>query len=172
MSKRVESRITCPACRNQYDFTLYRTIWGEESENRDLVMTDKVNVGICPACGTSYKIPYPFMYTNRDQHFAVWWEPEYDPQIDSDQRVYTGMVGPNHYLAAAPRVKDWEDFKFTILKYERGVLEGSSERTGKEMRKQMDGFLQHIEKTNKKKKGCLGVLFFCLVACPVIWLAI
>ena len=35
MSKRVEAKITCPNCDHQFDFTLYRSIWGEYSENRE-----------------------------------------------------------------------------------------------------------------------------------------
>jgi Zn ribbon nucleic-acid-binding protein len=84
MSKRIEAKITCPNCSNQFDFTLYRSIWGEYPENRELVMTNQINVASCPSCNHATKLQYPFIYTNANQHFAVWWEPEYDAQIDSD----------------------------------------------------------------------------------------
>ena len=93
MSKRIEAKITCPNCSNQFDFTLYRSIWGEYPENRELVMTNQINVATCPSCNHSTKLQFPFIYTNANQHFAVWWEPEFDAQIDSDSKGYAKMMG-------------------------------------------------------------------------------
>ena len=84
MSKRIEAKITCPRCKHQFDYTLFRSIWGEYPENRELIISDKINVAKCPSCGDSTKLVFPFIYTNAKQHFAVWWEPEYDPQIDKN----------------------------------------------------------------------------------------
>ena len=75
MSKRIEAKITCPNCQNQFDYTLFRSIWGEYPANRELVMKDKINVAICNQCGIATKLNYPFIYTNAKQCFAVWWEP-------------------------------------------------------------------------------------------------
>jgi Zn ribbon nucleic-acid-binding protein len=58
MSKRIEAKITCPNCRNQFDFTLYRSIWGENPENRELVMSNKINVATCPSCSQPTKLQY------------------------------------------------------------------------------------------------------------------
>ena len=116
MSKRIEAKITCPNCGNQFDFTMYRSIWGEYPENRELVMTDQINVANCNSCNHSTKLEFPFIYTNANQNFAVWWEPEFDAQIDMDSQGYTQMMGEGNYLATAPRIKSWDDFKNTILK--------------------------------------------------------
>jgi Zn ribbon nucleic-acid-binding protein len=70
MSKRIEAKITCPNCSNQFDFTLYRSIWGEYPENRELVMTNQINVASCPSCNHATKLQYPFIYTNANQHFV------------------------------------------------------------------------------------------------------
>jgi len=67
MSKRIDAKITCPNCSHQFDFTLYRSIWGEYPENRELVMSDKINVATCPSCKKSTKLAYPFIYTNAKQ---------------------------------------------------------------------------------------------------------
>lgn len=164
MSKRVEAKITCPNCSHQFNFTLYRSIWGEYPENRELVMSDKINVAKCPSCNRSTKLQFPFIYTNADQHFAVWWEPSYDPQIDSDAAGYTKMMGAGNYLAAAPRIQDWYEFKEIIQKFERGELKGQKPVMSDEMGKQMEGFLKHLKDQNKKKSsGCLGVAFFLFV---------
>lgn len=159
MSKRLEAKITCPSCGNQFDFTLYRTIWGEYPENRELVMSNKINVATCPRCKKETKLEFPFMYTNAKQQFAVWWEPEFDPQIGKDSEGYVQMMGAENYLAAAPRIKDWNDFKNTILKFERGELKAKPATVSKEMEEQMQGFLKHLQDKNKKKNsGCLGIL--------------
>ena len=158
MSKRVDAKITCPNCNHQFDFTLYRSIWGEYPENRELVMTDKINVATCPSCNIATKLIYPFIYTNANQLFAVWWEPIYDTQIDSDQAGYTKMLGNGNYLATAPRIKDWNEFKNTILKFERGELKANAGTISKEMEDQMQGFFKHLQDQNKKpKNGCLSI---------------
>ena len=162
MSQRIEAKITCPNCHHQFDFTLYRSIWGEYPENRELVMTDKINVTTCPSCNVATKLIYPFIYTNTNQKFAVWWEPEYDVQIDSDKVGYVKMLGEGNYLATAPRIKNWKEFKDTIIKFENGELKGESDQISKDIKAQMQGFTKHLQEKNTKKQntGCLGVLFF------------
>lgn len=170
MSKRIEATITCPNCSHQYAFTLYRTIWGEYPENRQLVMNDEINVAECPSCSHRTKLPVALMYTNARQHFAVWWEPEYDPQIDSDATGYKKMLGQNNYLATAPRVKDWEDFKDTIRKFESEELQAEKGEVSPEMTKHMEGFLKHLQEQNKKKQssGCMLTLIILLSASTII----
>ena len=162
MSKRVEAKITCPNCNHQFDFTLYRSIWGEYPENRDLVMSDKINVAKCPNCLRFTKLQFPFIYTNANQHFAVWWEPTHDPQIDSDAASYAKIMGPGNYLATAPRIEDWFEFKETIQKFENSDLKGKKPVMSDEMGKQMEGFLKHLKDQNKKKEntGCMFSFFF------------
>ena len=159
MSKRLEAKITCPNCNHQFDFTLYRSIWGEYPDNRDLVMSDRINIATCPSCGVATKLEFPFIYTNAKQFFAVWWEPQYDPQIDSDSVGYAKMMGANNYLATAPRIKDWEDFKDTIRKFEKGELKGQPGEISSEMKGQMEGFLNSLQnKSKKKSSGCMVML--------------
>lgn len=156
MSQRINITITCPQCNNQFDSTLYRSIWGEYPENRELVMFDKINVVTCPHCGITTKLPFPFIYTNAKQLFAVWWEPNYDSQIDKDSEGYVKLLGRGNYLATAPRIKDWDEFKQTIIRFENGDLKTSPINIEDNMKKQKDDFL-------KEKKGCL-FFFFLLTA--------
>lgn len=125
MSKKIEVQITCPSCSDKFDFQLYRTIWGENQENRNLVMSDQINIATCPSCSNSVKIPSSLMYTNVDEHFAVWWEPENDPQIDEEIESYIKYAKrlkvDLSYLSTAPRVKGWEDFKEAIRRFEQDI---------------------------------------------------
>ncbi len=165
MSKQIGAKITCPNCQTQFDVTLYRSIWGEYAANRELVMSDEINVVTCPKCNISNKLEFPFIYTNAKQHFAVWWEPEYDPQIDKDSQEYEKMLGPGNYFTTAPRIKNWGEFKATIVKYETGELKGNPGRMSTQMQGQIKGFLNHFqEKSKKKKKGCFAFIIFIALA--------
>src|SRR5690606_22591553 len=164
MSKKVHAKIVCPSCGLQFDFTLYRSIWGEYPENRELVMSDQINIATCPSCKIPSKLQYPFLYTNVKENFAIWWEPYFDNQIDKDSEVYKDMMGEGNYLATAPRIQDWDEFKQTIIKYEEGILKGQPGRPSGEMFGQMQGYLQHMRSENKKRnKGCLGSLFLVFI---------
>lgn len=168
MSKRVEAKISCPNCQNQFDYILYRSIWGEYPENRELVMKDKINVASCDKCGTATKLNFPFIYTNVKLTFAVWWEPAHDSQIDSDAQGYAKMFGPGNYLATAPRIKDWAEFKNTIIKFENGQLIGQTGQIGSEMQDQLKGFMKNTERKNKEENGCLGVFLALIIAIPTL----
>ncbi len=164
MSKRIEAKLTCPNCSIQFDFMLYRSIWGKYPENRELVMTDQINVATCPSCNHSSKIQYPFFYTEHNKHFAVWWEPEYDVEIDRDTEGYVKMFGEGNYFATAPRIKSWIEFKNTILKFENGELKGKPITMGNDTIKQMAVFTKQTNDQNKKKSsGCLGVALILFV---------
>lgn len=124
MSLQFDANLNCNVCGNSFDAKLYKTIWGEIPENRRLVMSDQINVVTCPHCGNSSHVASSLFYTNSKQEFAVWYEPYHDPMIDSDTEGYKKFGGPNCYFATAPRIKDWEDFKDTIRKFEDGEFKG------------------------------------------------
>jgi hypothetical protein len=97
------------------------------------------------------------MYTNAKRQFAVWWEPKHDSQIDQDAAGYVKMLGERNYLATAPRVQDWNEFKETIIKFENGEMKGERGELSNEMKEQMAGFFDHLEKKSKKNSnsGCM-----------------
>ena len=144
---------------------MYRTIWGEYPENREMVMSNRINVATCPSCKKATKVPSALMYTNAQNQFAVWWEPEFDPQIGQDSEGYVQMMGAGNYLAAAPRIQDWEEFKNTIVKFESGVLKAKPGSVSKDMEEQMQGFMKHLkDKDQQKSAGCFGVILLLLVS--------
>ena len=88
-----------------------------------MVFNDEINSPICPHCNTKTKIANaPLLYHDAKKLFAVWYEPEYDANIEKECEEYAKMFGPDSYLAKPPRIKDWEEFKNTIRKFEKGVL--------------------------------------------------
>jgi hypothetical protein len=126
MSKTYEIQEKCPTCNMPFKITMYRSIWGEVPENRELVMSDSINRTTCKSCGMRITIQASLFYTNASNNFAVWYEPDPDPQIDADQQLHTLFGGASFYLAKAPRIKDWKEFKNTIIKFETAQLGGGT----------------------------------------------
>lgn len=155
MSKQVRIDIQCPNCSHQYSDNFFRTIWGENASFRNMVMRDEVNIATCPHCGHKFHLPLAMMYVDVEKGFAVWWEPNHDPGVDSDSAAYARMFGTNSYYAKAPRIKDWEEFKRVINEYYSG------QRVGGAIEKMDISALKGALKETKgksKKGGCAGIL--------------
>ena len=121
MSMQIDVELNCQKCGNSFYTKLYKTIWGEYPENRELVMSDQINIVRCPHCGMISRVVSSLFYTNSKDEFAVWYEPVPDPMIDKDTEGYKRMISPDCYLATAPRIKDWDEFKETIKQFETGA---------------------------------------------------
>ena len=164
MSKRIEATITCPKCSFQFNYTLYRTIWGEHESNKNLVLSDKINVATCSSCNASTKLEYPFMYVDVVKQFAVWWEPYHDEQIDSDSVQYAKMFGEGNFYHKAPRIVDWQEFKKTVLRYDSGELKANPLKISGQQKQDFEGALKgmvkNLENKNKKNSGCMGTVVF------------
>jgi hypothetical protein len=119
MSKQVEAQVTCSSCDHKFTATLYRSIWVEQPDNRQLIFDDQINTLTCPACQFQEQAEFPFLATNVKKEFAVWYEPVPDPAIDEDATEYLRLFGPGNFYATAPRVSDWEDFKAKLEELEQ-----------------------------------------------------
>lgn len=155
MSKQVRINIECPNCHNQYSGNFFRTIWGENTNNRQMVMNDEINIATCPHCGHKFHLPLAMMYVDVEKGFAVWWEPNHDPGIDSDTAAYRGMFGPKNFYSEAPRIADWNEFKSVINEFYDGKRIASPVDTSS------FGSISKLGKT--KKSGCAGVLAIAIV---------
>jgi len=125
MSKKLEAVITCPVCLNKFPAILYRSIWIEYPENRDLIFNNLINLVECTSCKKNMMLPFAFLATNVKKNIAVWYEPNHDEAVDRDIRGYAETFGPECFYAKAPRITDYEEFKRTILKFENGELQGN-----------------------------------------------
>lgn len=124
MSQRNSVKLSCSNCGQMFDASLYRTIWGENEENRKLVMNDLINVVECPSCHTKTKVEYALFYNDTNVFCGVWWEPYPEPEIDQCATGWTQMWGVDNYMVQAPRIKDWNEFKETISKFYTGEKKG------------------------------------------------
>lgn len=119
MSYQDNFTLKCSECDYEFTARLYTSIWGEYPENRELVMTDKINVITCPSCKMSEKVIMSLLYTNVEMGFAVWWEPYYDEGIDRQVKLAVKAGKLMTSIANAPRINNWEEFKQTILMFEQ-----------------------------------------------------
>jgi hypothetical protein len=154
MSKKLQASITCPSCKKQTAYSLFRSLWIEYKENRELVFSDRVNYFICPKCGYEKRLEFPFMCTNAKKRFAVWYEPYHDEQIDIDAEAYRKQMGIDSYLAQAPRIKEWDEFKDTILALEN--VNANSRHVNPEL--SVKSSLE-LKKTAPVKKRLLDFIF-------------
>lgn len=153
MSKIVNFQTECPQCGNQYIAKVFRTLWGDgcTADNFESRLTDNTNIVTCPHCKHSFRLPLGLMYVDVQAGFAVWWEPQHDPGIDSDAQSYAAMFGANSYYATAPRIADWEEFKQVIREYYQGKRVG-----GKIEKMDINALKKSMAPAPKKKNGCLG----------------
>ncbi len=156
MSQRIQVTFTCAQCKTVSEEEIFRSIWGEKPGNRELVFTDKINRLTCKNCGRTVFVNRSLMYTNADLRFAVWYEPEHDPQIDAEAVTYQNLIkglGPSaSYLAQALRIRDWDEFKATIERFERGELVSES--------RSLQSATANKQRPVKTGKGCLLLLGF------------
>lgn len=147
MSKRLGAQIQCGACGHKFNVSLYRSIWIEEPANRDLIFSDQINRFNCPSCRNHIDTEFAFLATNVKRQIAIWFEPQHDPNIDKDIAGYKKMMGSNSFYAKAPRISDWEEFKRTILEYERkSGGTGDPGKPSKELSKSMSDFIRKLGK--------------------------
>ena len=164
MSKKLEANITCPHCGHTFKMELYRSIWGEYPENKELVLSDKINVAHCPKCNKDTKLEFSLLYTNTPKKIAVWWEPHFDPQVEKDENAYK-MVAPDSHLANAPRIKDWNEFKNKIIELEKDNINFKStdipnKKTTNTISKQSNDVITNNAKYSVDIKLTLTALLF------------
>jgi hypothetical protein len=154
MSKMYEVEASCSRCSSRFKASLFKSIWGEHEENRAPVFGDQINVLQCPLCGTRTRAPASLMYVDLKRGFVVWYEPTPDPMIDAELPQYAAMFGPESCYVTAPRIVDWEDFKATIGRFERGELRAKPPSM-ENSRAAVQSLLKSLP---KQKQGCLLVI--------------
>ena len=162
MSKIIDLQIECPDCGQQYQAKAFRTFWGDgcTANNFTSRLKEDTNMVTCPHCGHSFRLPLGLMYVDVKAGFAVWYEPQPDPNIDNEARQYAAMFGADSYYAKAPRVKEWDEFKRTIHRYYTGELKANP------ITKFDFGSLKQQagkSATPQKKSGCLGMMLLLLI---------
>jgi hypothetical protein len=187
MSKKVELDLNCPQCQTTFKATLYRTIWVEFPEYMDLIQNDRINVVRCPACNFSEMPPFPFLATNTKKRIAIWYEPIPDKIIDTDIELYRRHYGEDFYLANAPRIRNWEEFKSCLVqlnsrpdvppkledlsKLKRGMQSAYAERNRSKQRSIISGFIALLNARVFKRLGAHSSIRLVRQAVKMGWVA-
>jgi len=152
MSKKIPAEIQCPSCRSKFNVELYRSIWIEDDENRDLIFNDEINAVTCPSCKERTKLKFPFLCTNVKKGIAIWYEPYHDAEIDKDIALYKAIMGKDSFYATAPRIQDWVEFKKKIVELEEKSNNEGKVEVSEDMVVSLSRFIGQIEKENRKLK--------------------
>ena len=151
MSKKISAEIQCSSCYSKFNVQLYRSIWIEEPNNRELIFNNEINVVACPSCKKKTRLEFPFLCTHVEKEIAVWYEPYHDSEIDNDTALYKAKMGKDSFYANAPRIQDWEKFKQKIIELENKSGKHSKINLSEDMMASFSGFINHIEKENEKR---------------------
>lgn len=143
MSKMVSANITCPSCKKQQQFELFRTLWIEDNDNRKLLFEDKINHFACPSCNYSERLEFPFLVTNVNKKLAVWYEPYHDTDIDRDIQQYVEHMGSDSFYAKAPRITDWNKFKNKVRELESAESKADGIKLSDDMKYKLSRFIKH-----------------------------
>lgn len=152
MSKKIPAEIQCPSCHSKFNVELYRSIWIEDDENRELIFNDEINTVTCPSCKERTKLEFSLLCTNVKKRIAIWYEPYHDAEIDKDIALYKAKMGKDSFYATAPRIQDWEEFKEKIIELEGKSKNGRKAEVSDDMAASFSGFIDHIETENRKLK--------------------
>ena len=154
MSKMLDASIKCPNCGHEQKMSLFRSIWAEYADNRQLILEDKINLFRCEKCTHEERLAFPFLCTNVERGVAIWYEPYHDPQIDEDAENYRKHMGKDSFYAKAPRIADWETFKTKFLEMDAaGPQPGQEVKHSKESQEQLRGFVDSLKKDDISRAG-------------------
>lgn len=154
MSKQSGIQVSCGNCQAAFNAQLWRIVWTETPGLRAMIFDDTLNVLRCPRCGVTSRPPLALLFVDQNRGFAVWYEPEHDSMIDDEIPQYARQFGANCYYVTAPRIPEWQRFKETILKFERGELKAEP----LDRSKMVAALMGTAQKRKSARGGCLPVL--------------
>jgi len=122
MSNEVNLNIPCPFCGNNQTVSAYTSVNVTLDPHLRLeVFDDNLNSFTCLECEMISLIPIGLLYHDMDRRFGVWYCPSGDVP-EEVKRLFeemSHMHGVGEYLSQAPTTCNWEEFKGTIIKFEK-----------------------------------------------------
>ena len=122
MSRSIEVQISCPFCGFSQIVSVYTSVNVTlDPDLRERILNDNINRFTCMDCGKTSFIAINLIYHDMERKFAVWFSPQGDiPEKEREAfKKVTQSLGIGHYLYNAPRASKWEEFKKTILEFEK-----------------------------------------------------
>ena len=77
MTTRSSIPVTCPACRHEQDFKVYRVINGTKSPDlKQQLLTGRLTFLTCSSCGERTPVSYPLLYHDMDKKYSIYLMPD------------------------------------------------------------------------------------------------
>jgi hypothetical protein len=93
MSKSQTIRVTCPSCRQPFTTTIFRIIdAGEDPQLKRQLLSGRVNLAVCPACGMAGLLAVPFAYHDADKQILFVYLPAEAGLSGPDQDKLIGAL--------------------------------------------------------------------------------
>jgi hypothetical protein len=79
------TKITCPDCKKEGNFTIWHSINVDVNpETRDKVKSGTIFEYICKNCGKVSNVEYRFLYHDCSNRFMIWYFPEHEYNINDE----------------------------------------------------------------------------------------
>lgn len=111
------TKITCPECKTEGNFTMWHSINVDVNpETRDRVKSGKIFEYKCDNCGKTFNIEYRFLYHDCTNRFMIWYFPKKEYDITKEmEELNNGEV--------SKVFGDHFDEKIRIVDDKRGLIE-------------------------------------------------
>lgn len=85
--------VVCPACRTQYSAPVQSVVdVGREPRLKTLLLQGRLNVGVCPSCGTAGMLSIPFIYHDPGKELLFCFVPQGMQMVESRRQRMIGEM--------------------------------------------------------------------------------
>ena len=94
--------VTCPACRTQYSTQVRNVVdVGQEPRLKSMLLQGRLNIGVCPQCGTGGVLGLPFTYHDPQKELLFCLLPQKLRMSEADRQRSIGQMS-NAIINALP----------------------------------------------------------------------
>lgn len=94
--------VQCPKCKNQYSVVVYNVVDARRNpELKELLIRGRLNVAVCPYCGTGGMLNAPLLYFDPDKELALVYLPPNVGKSDLERQQIIGDL-TNQILGTLP----------------------------------------------------------------------
>jgi hypothetical protein len=93
MATRVSVPVTCAHCGNKFTAAVDPILDVEKDPTaKNRVLSGRVNVAVCPVCGTEGAINYPFLYHDRSKELLLYYLPQTFGRNETERQQVMGEL--------------------------------------------------------------------------------
>src|SRR5687768_582914 len=85
--------ITCPNCRTQYQVPIFQFVdVGQAPEMKQALLAGRINVAVCPNCGTGGMLASPMLYHDPAKQYLFALFPQEIQATPQEQEQFIGTL--------------------------------------------------------------------------------